>query len=103
MSGRNILVDGERYLISGICYHPVPKGSDKRNFENLQQDLALMVEAGMPRFDDVLTPAQSAEIKAYVLAGARDEWELQQDGDAWLTLQTWMADKLAALMMMFIE
>ena len=47
VSGRNILVDGERYLISGICYHPVPKGSDKRNFENLGQDLALMVEAGI--------------------------------------------------------
>ncbi len=47
VSGSNILVDGERYLIKGICYHPVPKGSDKRDFGNLDQDLQLMVEAGI--------------------------------------------------------
>ena len=42
-----ILVDNEPYLIKGICYHPVPKGSDKRSFNNLTKDLALMVEAGI--------------------------------------------------------
>ena len=47
VSGRNIVVDGQRYLIKGICYHPVPKGSDKRDFGNLNQDLKLMVEAGI--------------------------------------------------------
>jgi len=41
------MVDGSPYLIKGICYHPVPKGSDKRNFSNLTQDLALMAEAGI--------------------------------------------------------
>lgn len=44
---RQILVNNIPYQIKGICYHPVPKGSDKRSFENLSQDLALMVEAGI--------------------------------------------------------
>lgn len=44
---RQILVNNAPYLIKGICYHPVPKGSDQRSFENLTQDLALMVEAGI--------------------------------------------------------
>lgn len=47
ISSRQIMVDGSPYLIKGICYHPVPKGSDHRNFDNLSQDLALMVEAGI--------------------------------------------------------
>ena len=46
-SDRQIIVDGSPYVIKGICYHPVPKGSDKRDFSNLTQDLALMVEAGI--------------------------------------------------------
>lgn len=47
VSERKILVNNEPYLIKGICYHPVPKGSDKRSFSNLTEDLALMVEAGI--------------------------------------------------------
>jgi len=47
ISGRQIMVDGSPYLIKGICYNPVPKGSDKRDFSNLTEDLALMVEAGI--------------------------------------------------------
>mgnify|MGYP002639487568 CR=1 FL=1 len=47
ISGRQIMVDGTPYIIKGVCYHPVPKGSDKRNFSNLTQDLTLMVEAGI--------------------------------------------------------
>lgn len=46
-SGRQILVNDTPYTIKGICYHPVPKGSDKRDFANLTQDLALMKEAGI--------------------------------------------------------
>ena len=46
-SGRQILLDGNPYIIKGICYHPVPKGSDTRNFESLDLDLALMTEAGI--------------------------------------------------------
>ncbi|MBN2237183.1 MAG: hypothetical protein JW729_06460 [Bacteroidales bacterium] len=45
ISGRQILVNGTPYLIKGICYHPVPIGSDQRDFSNLTQDLALMKEA----------------------------------------------------------
>jgi exo-beta-1,3-glucanase (GH17 family) len=47
ISGRQLLLDGQPYFIKGICYHPVPKGSDKRSFENLSVDLALMLEAGI--------------------------------------------------------
>jgi hypothetical protein len=46
-SGRQIMVDGRQYVIKGICYHPVPKGSDKRDFGKLSQDLTLMIEAGI--------------------------------------------------------
>ncbi|MDE5422703.1 hypothetical protein L3073_10840 [Ancylomarina sp. DW003] len=47
IDGRNILLNDSVYTIKGICYHPVPKGSDKRNFDNLSEDLALMLEAGI--------------------------------------------------------
>lgn len=47
VSGRKILLNDSAYLIKGICYHPVPKGSDKRDFVSLNQDLALMNEAGI--------------------------------------------------------
>lgn len=47
IEGRKILVNGEAYFIKGVCYHPVPKGNTMRNFGNLEQDLALMQEAGI--------------------------------------------------------
>ncbi|MEX1382079.1 hypothetical protein [Lutibacter sp.] len=47
VSGRQLLVNETPYTIKGICYHPVPKGSDQRSFDNLTEDLALMVEAGI--------------------------------------------------------
>lgn len=47
VSERKILVNNEPYLIKGICYNPVPKGSNKRSFSNLTEDLALMVDAGI--------------------------------------------------------
>ncbi len=46
-SDRQILVNNSPYIIKGVCYNPVPKGSDTRSFENLTEDLALMVEAGI--------------------------------------------------------
>jgi len=46
-SGRQIIVNNAPYIIKGICYHPVPKGSDQRDFSNLTEDLELMVEAGI--------------------------------------------------------
>lgn len=47
ISGRQLLVDETPYLIKGICYHPVPKGSEIRSFDMLTEDLALMVETGI--------------------------------------------------------
>ncbi|WP_222847102.1 glycoside hydrolase family 2 TIM barrel-domain containing protein [Pontiella desulfatans] len=47
VSGRRILVDDTPYVIKGICYHPVPKGSRERNFGRLSEDLGLMKEAGI--------------------------------------------------------
>jgi exo-beta-1,3-glucanase (GH17 family) len=46
-SERQILVNNTPYIIKGICYHPVPKGSNSRDFSDLNEDLALMVEAGI--------------------------------------------------------
>ncbi len=44
---RQILVSDQPYTIKGVCYHPVPKGSDQRDFGNLTEDLELMKEAGI--------------------------------------------------------
>jgi len=46
-SGRQVFVNDSLYIIKGICYHPVPKGSGERSFSNLTEDLTLMVEAGI--------------------------------------------------------
>ena len=35
-------VNGTEYFIKGICYHPVPIGETKRNFEMIDIDLSLM-------------------------------------------------------------
>lgn len=40
-------VNGTEYFIKGICYHPVPIGETKRNFEMIDTDLSLMKEAGI--------------------------------------------------------
>ncbi len=45
--GRQLLVNNAPYLIKGICYHPVSKGSNNTSFVNLAEDLALMKEAGI--------------------------------------------------------
>ena len=44
---RNFLVNNERYFIKGVCYDPVPLGYKKRSFDKIDQDLKLMVEAGV--------------------------------------------------------
>lgn len=46
-SERSILLNDKPYLITGICYHPVPIGSNERSFETLDEDLVLMLEAGI--------------------------------------------------------
>jgi len=47
IEGRKILVNESPYFIKGICYNPVAKGDTVRNFKPLNQDLALMKEAGI--------------------------------------------------------
>lgn len=47
VAGRKVLLNDVPYFIKGICYHPVPKGSDARSFERLNEDLVLMKEAGI--------------------------------------------------------
>ena len=47
IEGNRILVEGKVFQIKGICYHPVPKGSDKRDFSNIEEDLKLMKDAGI--------------------------------------------------------
>jgi hypothetical protein len=72
--GRQLQINGENHLITGICYHPVPKGSDKRSWESLDQDLALMNEAGINtiRFyapieeKDILDKIDDAGMKAII-------------------------------------
>lgn len=45
--GRQVFVNESPYLIKGVCYHPVPKGADRRSFSNLEEDLQLMKNAGI--------------------------------------------------------
>jgi len=45
--GRQLQINSENYIITGICYHPVPKGRNQRSWETLDQDLKIMKEAGI--------------------------------------------------------
>ncbi|MDN3204813.1 hypothetical protein [Algoriphagus sediminis] len=47
IEGRDILVNGEPYVIKGICFNPVPKGSTERSFKNLDEHIHLLKEAGI--------------------------------------------------------
>jgi len=70
-------VNGKPYYMKGICYHPVPKGKIKRDFSNLNTDLALMKEAGINTIrvyepiDDinVLNTLEDAGIKVVINFG----------------------------------
>ena len=61
VSGSQIYVNNSLYTIKGICYHPVPKGSNRRNFSNLSEDLILMKEAGINTIR-VYTPILEKEV-----------------------------------------
>lgn len=81
VSERKILLNNQPYVIKGVCYHPVPKGSDKRSFSTLTQDLAMMVEAGINTIrlyspiDDkgILDEINAAGIKVIVGIGYNQE------------------------------
>ncbi len=62
----------------------------------------LMEGAGMPRFDSVLDARQSADIKAYILTRAEEQWQLEQDAGWWRDVKAWAADKVAAVLVLFI-
>ena len=74
VSERQLLVNNRPYLIKGICYHPVPIGSDLRSFETIEEDLALMVEAGINTIrvyapieeKDVLDKIEAAGLKVII-------------------------------------
>lgn len=59
--GRQLQVNGEDYLITGICYHPVPKGSGERSWETLDQDLAIMKNVGINTIR-VYAPIEEKEV-----------------------------------------
>ena len=47
IKNRTILVNDKEYFIKGVCYDPVPIGTEKRSFNNIDKDLKLMKEAGI--------------------------------------------------------
>ena len=47
VSQKKLTLNGDIFYIKGICYHPVPLGSKHRSFNTIDQDLALMKEAGI--------------------------------------------------------
>lgn len=77
VTGNTFYVNGKPYYMKGICYHPVPKGKIKRDFSNLNTDLALMKEAGINTIrvyepiDDinVLNALEDAGIKVVINFG----------------------------------
>jgi exo-beta-1,3-glucanase (GH17 family) len=66
VAGRQILLDGTPYLIKGVCYHPVTRGSDQRSFDNLNKDLALMKEANINTIR-VYSPIEEKEVLDEIL------------------------------------
>jgi len=61
VSGRQILVNNNPYLIRGICYQPIPQGSTTISWATLTQDLALMQEAGINTIR-VYSPIDNEEV-----------------------------------------
>ncbi len=78
---RQVFMNSNPYLIKGVCYHPVPIGSDQRNFENLEKDLNLMQKAGIntlrvyePISDiDVLNKIDASGLKIIIGFGYNQE------------------------------
>ncbi|MDG0978791.1 MAG: PQQ-dependent dehydrogenase, methanol/ethanol family [Halieaceae bacterium] len=62
-----------------------------------------LVRAGMVGFSDVLTPDDSAAIKAYVLTRAQQDWQLSQQPPWWVSFKTWWYDKVAIVLLWLAE
>ncbi len=77
VNDRKVYVNESPYLIKGVCYHPVPLGSDERSFDNLLEDLELMKLAGINTIrvyspiteQYVLDQIDSAEMKVIISFG----------------------------------
>ena len=61
IKGNHIYVNNEMFFMKGICYHPVPKGETQRSFENIDEDLKLMVDLGINTIR-VYEPIDSLEV-----------------------------------------
>jgi hypothetical protein len=46
-SGWHLLVDGQRFIIRGVCYNPVPVGSTARSWDTIDEDILQMQNAGI--------------------------------------------------------
>lgn len=68
---RQLLVNGKSYLIKGICYHPVPKGSQQREFNFLDDDLKLMKEAGINTVRVYAPIVEAAVLDKFAKAGIK--------------------------------
>ncbi|WP_438985856.1 c-type cytochrome, partial [Aequoribacter sp.] len=62
-----------------------------------------LVKAGMVGFSDVLSPDDSAAIKAYVLTRAQQDWELSQQASWWVATKKWFYDKVAVVLLWLAE
>jgi hypothetical protein len=77
IENNRMVVNGESFYMKGICYHPVKIGKTKRSFDNLDDDIILMKEAGINTIrvyepiDDinVLDKLASAGIKVVISFG----------------------------------
>jgi hypothetical protein len=47
VSGWHLYVNGQRFIIKGVCYNPVPIGSTTRSWETLDDDILQMQVAGI--------------------------------------------------------
>ena len=47
IENNTMVVNGESFYMKGICYHPVKIGKTERSFDNLDDDIILMKEAGI--------------------------------------------------------
>ena len=77
IENNTMVVNGESFYMKGICYHPVKIGKTKRSFDNLDDDIILMKEAGINTIrvyepiDDinVLDKLEDAGIKVVISFG----------------------------------
>ena len=75
VSGNQLLINQLPYYMKGICYHPVPKGETRRDFGSIDQDLALMIEAGINEGDTVIIRRTDTADNGKIVVALIDEHE----------------------------